>query len=198
MKTIQRNATLPPKLWGGRPRPRPAPWPARSVAPTIDPSTDQRDEGVPRRPGGLPHSISSGTQACICVLAALAAASGQNQTRNMFRFPPTGGDRIRTEAHLLPEVSTGPLSPSWSPDGKWLAVSFRGDIWKVPAEGGAAIALTKGPGYHFEPAWSPDGRFLAFSEDINRNLEIGIIPADGGDERIVASHSQVDIEPAWA
>src|SRR5215831_12652062 len=138
------------------------------------------------------------TRTAACVLAVLGAVSGQNQTRNMFRFPPTGGDRIRTEAHLLPEVSTGPLYPSWSPDGKWLAVSFRGDIWKVPAEGGTAAALTKGPGYHFEPAWSPDGRFIAFSEDINRNLEIGVVPADGGDERVIASHAQVDIEPAWA
>jgi TolB protein len=138
------------------------------------------------------------TRTAACVLAVLAAARGQNQTRNMFRFPPTGGDRIRTEAHLLPEVSTGPLSPSWSPNGKWLAVSFRGDIWKIPAEGGVATALTKGPGYHFQPAWSPDGRFIAFSEDISRNLEIGIVPAEGGDEHIIASHPQVDIEPAWA
>jgi Tol biopolymer transport system component len=37
---------------------------------------------------------------------------------------------------------------------------MRGDIWKVPAEGGEAIALTRGPAYHFEPAWSPDGRRL--------------------------------------
>jgi TolB protein len=133
----------------------------------------------------------------MAAVASLAVASGQ-QIHRMFRFPPTGGDRIRTEAHLLPEVSTGPLDPAWSPDGKWLAFSMRGDIWKIPTEGGTAIALTKGPGYHFEPAWSPDGRTIAFSVDVNRNLEIGIVPADGGQERIVASHPQVDIEPAWA
>src|SRR5215470_2797731 len=108
-------------------------------------------------------------------LASLSLLAQERHT--MFRFPATGGDRIRTEAHLLPEVSTGPFDPSWSPDGKWLAVSMHGDIWKVPVDGGLAIALTKGPAYHFEPAWSPDGRYVAFSEDINRNLEIGIVPA---------------------
>jgi Tol biopolymer transport system component len=136
-------------------------------------------------------------------LAVLLAGSGAwnwlgAQNRNMFRFPNTGGDRIRTEAQLLPEVSTGPMDPTWSPDGRWLAFSMRGDIWKVPAEGGTAIALTKGPAYHFEPAWSPDGRFVALTVDINRNLEIGIVPAGGGELRIVASHPQVDIAPAWS
>ena len=58
---------------------------------------------------------------------------------------------------MLPAVSSGPLDPAWSPDGKWIAFSMRGDIWKMPAEGGEAIALTPGPAYHFEPAWSPDG-----------------------------------------
>jgi TolB protein len=143
------------------------------------------------------------TQSSALALAALLTAGAAwnrlgGQNRNMFRFPATGGDRIRTEAHLLPEVSTGPLDPSWSPDGQWIAFSMRGDIWKVPAQGGVAVALTQGPAWHFEPAWSPDGRSVAFSVDRNRNLEIGIVPAEGGDERIVASHPQVDIEPAWS
>src|SRR4051812_42522230 len=105
--------------------------------------------------------LRSGIFALAALLTAGAAwnqsTNQSTRPRNMFRFAPTGGDRIRTEAHLLPEVSTGPLDPSWSPDGQWIAVSMRGDIWKVPAQGGAAVALTKGPGYHFEPAWSPDG-----------------------------------------
>ena len=62
----------------------------------------------------------------------------------------------REERHMLPAVSSGPLNPAWSPDGRWIAFSMRGDIWKIPAEGGEAIALTSGPAYYFEPAWSPD------------------------------------------
>jgi TolB protein len=134
-------------------------------------------------------------------LFTAGAVWNQNSTpakHNMFRFPPTGGDRIRTEAHLLPEVSTGPMDPSWSPDGQSIVFSMRGDIWKIPVGGGQAVALTKGPAYHFEPAWSPDGRYVAFSFDLDRNLEIGIVPADGGPERVLASNPQVDIEPAWS
>src|SRR6267154_4263990 len=81
-------------------------------------------------------------------------------------------------------------------ESRWAIASVlhAGRYLEGPGTGGMATALTKGPAYHFEPAWSPHGRFVAFSVDINGNLEIGIVPVDGGGERIIASHPQVDIE----
>jgi hypothetical protein len=75
---------------------------------------------------------------------------------------------------------------------------MRGDIWKVPADGGEAIALTAWPAYHFEPAWSPDGNRIALTRDVGGNLEIGIVSADGGDVQPVASNAEVDLEPTWS
>lgn len=98
---------------------------------------------------------------------------------------------------MFPEVTTGPAEPAWSPDGRWLAFSMQGDIWKIPAAGGKAIALTKGPSTYFEPAWSPDGRSIAFSMDTNGNLDLGMVGADGGDVTRLTSGREVDIEPAW-
>jgi TolB protein len=123
------------------------------------------------------------------VFATLAVASAR---------PNRYGHSDREERHMFPAVSTGPLDPAWSPDGRWLAFSLRGDIWKVPAEGGAAIALTSGPNYHYEPAWSPDGRRIALSMDVGGNLEIGIVSADGGAVERVSSHERVDLQPAWS
>jgi TolB protein len=99
---------------------------------------------------------------------------------------------------MLPAVSTGPLDPAYSPDGRWIAFSMRGDIWKVPAEGGDAIALTSGPAYHFEPAWSPDGKRVALSMDLGGNLDIGVVSADGGAVARVTSGAAVEVEPAWS
>src|SRR6187551_3392975 len=86
----------------------------------------------------------------------------------------------REERHMLPSVSSGPLNPAWSPDGKWIAFSMRGDIYKISAGGGEAVAVTQGPAYYYEPAWSPDGTKIAFSFSTSGNLDIGVISANGG------------------
>jgi TolB protein len=108
----------------------------------------------------------------------------------------TNNDRI--DRHMLPAVSTGPLDPAWSGDGRWIAVSMRGDIWKIPAGGGEALALTQGPRYHFEPAWSPDGKRLALTVDVDGNLDIGLVSAEGGEVERITTDPGVDVEPTWS
>lgn len=112
--------------------------------------------------------------------------------------PDRYGHSDRVERHMLPAVSTGPMDPAWSPDGRWIAFSMRGDIWKVPAGGGRAVALTEGPAWHFEPAWSPDGSRVALSMDVNGNLDIGVVSAEGGVVRRVTDHEEVDVQPTWS
>jgi TolB protein len=72
--------------------------------------------------------------------------------------------------HQLPEISAadsdettwGATDPTWSPDGKELAFSLFGSIWRVSRDGGTAVQITDGPGYHAHPAWSPNGEQVAF------------------------------------
>lgn len=129
--------------------------------------------------------------AALALLVVLAASLVDGR-------PNRYGHSDREERHMFPAVSTGPLDPAWSPDGRWIAFSMRGDIWKVPADGGEAIALTSGPNYHFEPAWSPDGQRIALSYDRAGNLEIGVVDANGGPVKAIASHPRVDLQPTWS
>lgn len=137
-------------------------------------------------------TLATATAAAV-TLALLAAGA-----RRLSADPNRYGYSDRVERHMLPAVSTGPLDPAWSPDGRWIAFSMRGDIWKVPAAGGEAIALTQAPGYYFEPAWSPDGTRIVLSMDHGGNLDIGVVSADGGAVQRITTDRDVDVEPVWA
>ena len=133
------------------------------------------------------------------VLGGIGVAAGVlAATAVSFARPNRYGMSDREERHMFPAVSTGPLDPAWSPDGKWIAFTMRGDVWKIPAEGGEAIALTQGPNYYFEPAWSPDGKRIALSMDTGGNLDIGVISADGGEVEKISPNPRVDVEPTWS
>jgi Tol biopolymer transport system component len=132
------------------------------------------------------------------VLVAAAIALMPFAPLELEARPNRYGHSDREERHMLPSVSSGPLSPAWSPDSKSIAFSMRGDIYRMPAEGGEAVAITSGPAYYFEPAWSPDGTKIALSFSINGNLDIGIVSACGGPVQTISSNPRVDIQPAWS
>jgi Tol biopolymer transport system component len=71
-----------------------------------------------------------------------------------------------TGARRLAESLDVRDTPSWSPDGKWIAVvaseGKEQPLFRIPVNGGAPERLVAG--VNFNPVWSPDGRFIAYSE----------------------------------
>ena len=63
-----------------------------------------------------------------------------------------------------------------SPDGKEIAFTYKGDIYKVPVSGGDAVRLTSQPSYDATPIWSPDGKSIAFSSTRNGSMGVYIMP----------------------
>src|SRR5258705_12642512 len=61
--------------------------------------------------------------------------------------------------------------PSISPDGKTIAFSYKGDIYKVPSSGGDAIPLTLHEAYDYMPVWSHDGKWMGFASDRHGNFD---------------------------
>ena len=55
----------------------------------------------------------------------------------------------------------GASDPAWSPDGRQVAFSLFGRIWRMPADGGDAEQITTGKWYDAGAAWAPDGKSIA-------------------------------------
>jgi tricorn protease len=70
--------------------------------------------------------------------------------------------------------------PAPSPDGAEIAFVSGGDIWSVPATGGAARLLVAHPATESRPLYSPDGRRLAFVSTRTGNGDIYVLTLDTG------------------
>ncbi len=79
--------------------------------------------------------------------------------------------------------------PSISPDGKFIAFSYKGDIFKVSSSGGTAIALTTHKAHEYKPVWAPDGKSIAFASDRHGNFDIFVVPVTGGNAKRLTFYS---------
>jgi len=88
-------------------------------------------------------------------------------------------------------------TPSVSPDGKEVAFSYHGDIWKVSINGGRAVRLTDHVGFEISPVYSPDGKYIAFSSDRNGNYDVFVIDSEGGVPRQITFRDASDYVTDW-
>src|SRR5262245_33417842 len=102
---------------------------------------------------------------------------------------------VPSERALTAERALWLRYPALSPDGKTIAFEYRGNLWRVSADGGVASPLTVGESYNSMPVWSPDGSRIAFASDRNGNLDVYTMPAEGGRATRLTFHS-ADETPA--
>jgi hypothetical protein len=113
----------------------------------------------------------------------LAAVRSVKRKPEVFVIDPLTGSARRL-------TGNGANSPSWSPDGRRLAVVHHGWIELIASRGGRPRRLTRGRA----PAWAPDGTELAFVGAHNR---LFVIAARGGKPRPVGHirAARVDWQP---
>lgn len=83
--------------------------------------------------------------------------------------------------------------PAISPDGKWIAFEYKGNLFKVASTGGTAVPLTINSAYNGYPVWSRDGRQIAFASDRYGNFDVFIMPSSGGAATRLTFNSTKDI-----
>jgi tricorn protease-like protein len=72
-----------------------------------------------------------------------------------------------------------------------IAFAYAGDLWLVAREGGEARLLTSGTGTKSDPVFSPHGSMIAFSGDYDGNVDVYVMPSEGGVPRRLTHHPAV-------
>jgi Tol biopolymer transport system component len=81
-------------------------------------------------------------------------------------------------------------APNWSPDGKYLLVNTKGDLWKLPVTTGKPelekIDLGSITRCNNDKGISPDGKMIAFSSSVTgHGSQVYVVPSSGGTPKMV-------------
>jgi tricorn protease len=106
-------------------------------------------------------------------------------------------DRSLSET-VTTENTADAFSPS--PNGAYLAVSFRGEVFVVPAEEGVGERrrITESAWRQGAPLYSPDGRYLAYLSDESKEEEIWVFDLRSGEKRKLSDQASKKSQLRWS
>jgi len=88
--------------------------------------------------------------------------------------------------------------PGISPDGSEIAFVSGGDIWTVPAGGGAARLLVAHSAHESRPLYSPDGRYLAFNSNRTGGQDVFLMDLSTGQVTRLTHESGSEQLTGWS
>ncbi|WP_422104158.1 S41 family peptidase [Winogradskyella sp.] len=74
---------------------------------------------------------------------------------------------------------------------------YANDLWKASISGGTAIRLTSDDGYEYNPHFSNDGKMIAFTAQYDGNVDVFVVPSEGGEPKRLTYHPSGDIVQGW-
>ncbi|GLW90684.1 amidohydrolase family protein [Actinokineospora globicatena] len=115
----------------------------------------------------------------------------------LFTLPRDGGT-----ATAIGDTNLDPYWPSFSPDGKLIAVQSLADgmfrVRLLTADGRSSWPLTRGEYDDTYPAWSPDGTRIAFTSDRAGGEDIWTVDTRGGEPRRITTAATAESQPTWS
>ena len=98
----------------------------------------------------------------------------------------------------LPQLTTGPSSVTWSPDGEEVVYSMAGSLWRQKVSETTATQLTNGPGYDYQPDWASDGSSIVFTRYSGQALELQLLDLSNGQVTPLTTNGDVNLEPRFS
>ena len=96
----------------------------------------------------------------------------------------------------LPQLTSGPSSLSFTPDGRDLVYSMGGSLWRQRIGETTAVELTHARGAHdFQPDVASDGRTVVFTRYDGRAMELWRLDLQTGREQALTNAGAVNTEP---
>ena len=126
--------------------------------------------------------------------SALAVVVPTNATQAQRRDTPLSQVKVPHSYYwremYVPQVTSGPGSFTWSPDGKEVIYSMQGSLWRqfVGPSGATPVApvatqITSGDTYDHQPDWSPDGRSVVYSAYDGKSITLMLLDLPTGEKR---------------
>ncbi|AZQ44940.1 S41 family peptidase [Nonlabens ponticola] len=81
--------------------------------------------------------------------------------------------------------------------GDQVAFVYANDLWKTSINGGDVQRLTSHEGYESSPHFSRDGKHIAFTAQYDGNVDVFVIPSQGGTPQRVTYHPASDHVQGW-
>ena len=103
-------------------------------------------------------------------------------------------DVAADRARVVLQTDTHIEAPNWSPDGSHLLVNGGGRLFRVPLAAPALDPVDTGFATRLnnDHGISPDGRWIVLSHHRDRGAEIFLMPAAGGEPRLISPDA-----PSW-
>jgi hypothetical protein len=132
------------------------------------------------------------TLAVLLFAAGAAVAAGREPVLKQVDLPHS----YYWRELYIPQLTTGPSSLSFTPDGRALIYSMGGSLWRQTIGSDEAIELTHpSAAYDYQPDVAADGHSVVFSRYDGNAIELWRLDLRTGQEQELTSRGAVNVEP---